>query len=179
MNGSSAISNDQALQDASDRDYLAVSRFLYREAALLDEREYKAWLSLLADDLSYKVYVRLLREIASGPAEYAIIDDGLPAIQSRVAQLSQSPLTKAENPPSFTRRFITNVEVWGGTEAGTFVVHSNIQLHRVRGTAIAGTSYVGKRTDRITRTKTGFLLQARTVRLDQAIVFDGALALLL
>jgi 3-phenylpropionate/cinnamic acid dioxygenase small subunit len=44
-----------------------VADFLYREAELLDERRYEAWLALLADDIRYWMPMR--RNVKFGEAE--------------------------------------------------------------------------------------------------------------
>ena len=50
-----------------DRDTVAeIQEFLYREALALDERRFRDWLDLLADDITYEVPVRVTREGLAG-----------------------------------------------------------------------------------------------------------------
>ena len=50
----------------SDADYLAVQRFLHREAALLDRCAFESWLALLTDDVEYKVTMQIARDASAG-----------------------------------------------------------------------------------------------------------------
>ena len=166
-------------ETASDADYMAVSRFLFHEAGLLDARNYEAWLRLLAADITYKVSAQLVRDSGVGPLDYAIIDDDAVMLKSRVAQMSQPALTKAENPPSLTRRFVSNVEVDVASGPGVFAVRSNLLAHRVRGTILAGSIYAAHRRDIVRRHDRSFELVAREVVLDHSVLRDGALTILL
>jgi PAH dioxygenase small subunit len=168
-----------ASAEASDIEYMAISRLLVREAGLLDERAYQDWLSLWTADLSYRVMMRSMRDLSQAPIDYAIIDEDRIGLTARVSQISQAGLTKAENPPSLTCRFISNVEVYHSGQPDQLIVRSNIMAHRVRGTAVTGTVYVGKRLDTVLRSDKAFHLHSREVRLDQSVIFDGALAILL
>ena len=164
---------------ASDADYMAVSRFLFHEAGLLDARNYEAWLQLVAPAIRYRISSQLIRDSASGPLEYAIVDDDSVMLKSRVAQMSQPALTKAENPPSLTRRFVSNIEVDVGERPDAFVVRSNLLAHRVRGTILAGSVYAAHRRDTVSRHANGFELVTRDVVLDHSVLRDGALTILL
>jgi 3-phenylpropionate/cinnamic acid dioxygenase small subunit len=173
------MTNENPVEAANDADYIAVTRFLFHEAGLLDARNYESWLKLLAEDIIYKVSAQLLRDSAVGPQDYAIIDDDAVMLKSRVAQMSQPALTKAENPPSLTRRFVSNVEVEGEGSSGIFVARSNLLVHRVRGTILAGSVYAAHRCDTICRRGSSFELVARHVVLDHSVLRDGALTILL
>ena len=75
---------------------------------MLDRRDYGAWLSLLTDDVHYRVTANVNRDADEGPLPYALIDEPAPRLKSRVEQILNAKLTHAENPPSLTRRFVTN-----------------------------------------------------------------------
>ena len=88
--------------------YVEIQRFLFREAALLDRRDYGAWLAL--DDRGHPVPCDAPRcrvTLAPTPVDYAIVDENLVGLKSRIDQISNPRLTRAENPPSHDapRRF--------------------------------------------------------------------------
>src|SRR5689334_1056933 len=97
--GTSAMS-DVKLAAVDNGLYVEIQRFLYREAALLDRREYSAWLALIAEDIHYRVTASVARDAGATPVEYAIVDENLTGLKSRVDQISTPRLTRAENPPS-------------------------------------------------------------------------------
>src|SRR6185312_7812041 len=86
----------------SDADYVALHRFLNREAALLDHRRFDEWLGLLTADIVYRMTLQVTREADEKNGEYAIIDEGIEALKMRLAQIGTPRLTHAENPASFT-----------------------------------------------------------------------------
>ena len=93
-----------------DAEYNEIQRYLNREAAMLDRREFTEWLALLADDVTYRVTLRRARDDEAGPERYAIVDDDRANLELRVNQIADPRLTRAENPPSLTRRFVSNME---------------------------------------------------------------------
>jgi hypothetical protein len=83
--------------------YIEIQRFLFREAALLDRREYDAWLALTTEDIQYCVTAAVSRDAGANAVDYSIIDENLVGLKSRIDQISNPKLTRAENPPSMTR----------------------------------------------------------------------------
>ena len=63
--------------------FVEIQRFLYREAGLLDRRDYAGWLALLAQDIHYRVLVAVARDAGVEPVSYAIIDEGLTGLKSQ------------------------------------------------------------------------------------------------
>jgi phthalate 3,4-dioxygenase subunit beta len=102
--------------------FVEIQRFLFREAALLDRRDYAAWLSLLTEDIHYRVTAAVARDAAAQPVQYAIIDENLTGLKSRIDQISNPRLTRAENPPSLTRRVVSNIDVCHGEKQGELSV---------------------------------------------------------
>jgi 3-phenylpropionate/cinnamic acid dioxygenase small subunit len=162
----------------SDADYLAVERFLHREAALLDRRAFEDWLALLTGDIDYKVTVQVTRDAAMGNAEYAIIDEGAEDLRSRIAQIGNPRLTRAENPASLTRRFLSALEAWHGDAPDEIVAQSSLLVYRSRVLAPEGGFYVGERRDLLRRVDGALRIARRHVRLDQEIVFGGPVSTL-
>ena len=166
--------------EAVDPDtYLKVQRFLYREAALLDNREYAAWLNLVTEDIYYCVSAAVARDAAATPVRYSIVEESLSGLKARVEQISNPRLTRAENPPSFTRRFISNIEAHRTETANEFMVTSYLLAHRMRPGEPEGGFYVAERDDLLRQDGSSFRLARRTVRLDQTMLFGGALSALL
>ncbi|MBM3485354.1 MAG: aromatic-ring-hydroxylating dioxygenase subunit beta [Alphaproteobacteria bacterium] len=172
------MSDETTSREVGDKDYVAIQRFLFREAACLDRRAFDAWLDLIADDIVYRVTQRVVRDADAPAIDTAIVDEDAIALRARVEQIKSPRLTRAENPPSFTRRFVSNVEAReeGGSE---YFVESNILLFRTRSNVPEGSFYAGERHDILRRTRNGLRLARRTVRLDQAVLMDGVLSTLL
>jgi 3-phenylpropionate/cinnamic acid dioxygenase small subunit len=159
--------------------YLEIQRFLFREAALLDRREYGAWLALATEDIRYCVTATVSRDAAASPVEYAIVDENLIGLKSRIDQISDPRLTRAENPPSMTRRFVSNIEAYHSKTPNEFSGISYLLAYRSRPSAPEGGFYVAKRQDLLRRSGSDWRLAQRSVRLDQLMLFDGALSTLL
>lgn len=105
----------------------AASRFVFREARLLDERRFEEWLALFAPDGRYW--------IPAGPAETpgsepAIVDDDHPTLEDRVRRL-RSPVSFAQSPPSRTVHLLGNIEVEAAPE-GLWSVQAAGVVHEAR-----------------------------------------------
>lgn len=162
---------------SGDAAFVETLRFLHREAALLDRRDYAAWLGLVCADIRYVVTARVPRPGEQGPLDYAIVDEDAETLKLRVMQLADPRLTRAENPPTLTRRFVSNLELEDGP--GGHVAHSNLLVWRQRGTAPDGDFYAGRRRDVLRRVDGGLRIAGREVRLDHSVLFDGSLSLIL
>ena len=163
----------------SDAVFLEVQRFLNREAALLDRRDYMAWFDLLTEDIDYVVTARVSRPAESGPVDYAIVDEDADTLRLRLLQIGDPRLTRAENPPTLTRRFVSNLEVEDADPPDDYVAHSNLLVYRQRGTAPDGDFYAGRRRDVLRRDGASLRIAGRTVRLDHNVLFDGSLSVIL
>ncbi|WNM34760.1 3-phenylpropionate/cinnamic acid dioxygenase subunit beta [Streptomyces sp. Li-HN-5-11] len=114
-----------------------VEQFLYAEAELLDQHRYPEWIELFTEDLHYWVPTRMTRtnrerhrEIA-GEDETALIDDTKYYLRGRVRRYT-SGISWAEEPPSRTRRLITNVRITPRTDSGELDVVCNFYVYRSR-----------------------------------------------
>jgi 3-phenylpropionate/cinnamic acid dioxygenase small subunit len=159
--------------------YVEIARFLFREAALLDRRDYAGWLALTTEDIHYRVHAKVARDAGAPPVEYAIVDEDRPGLMSRVEQISDPKLTRAENPPSMTRRVVSNIEAYDGQTAGQFLVDSYLLAFRRRPSAPEGGFYVAERHDVLQKAAGGWRLARREVHLDHLMLVDGALSTLL
>ena len=163
----------------SDDLFVEIQRFLFREAALLDRREYGAWLSLVTEDVQYRVTAAVARDAGASAVDYAIIDENMTGLKSRIDQISNPRLTRAENPPSMTRRVVSNIEPYHTEKQNEFSVVSYLLAYRSRPSAPEGGFYVAVRQDTLRRLPEGWRLARRNVQLDHIMLFDGALSTLL
>lgn len=149
-----------------------VTQFLYREALALDERRFRDWLAMLSDDIRYEMPVRVTRE---GLADWElaptsrIFDEDKQTLEVRVRRL-ETDFAWAEQPPSRTRHFVTNVIVDETEDDGEYLVHCNVFIYRSRGIDPDPSLYSLFRKDRVRRTDTGFQLAKRWAALDQSLV---------
>lgn len=116
-----------------------IEDFLYEEAALLDEWRLNDWLQLLTDDATYDVPSTDEREGDPRTVLFLIADD-IRRIRSRVEQLLGKSAW-AENPPSRTRRLITNVRI-REVKGEHIAVTANFVVYRLRSEQID--CYVGR-----------------------------------
>jgi p-cumate 2,3-dioxygenase beta subunit len=107
----------------------AIEELLYEEAALLDEWRLDEWLELLTDDATYEVPAT---DTPDGDPQrtLSLIADDRARIRSRVTQLLGKSAW-AENPPSRTRRLISNVRI-RGIEGEHIHVTANFVVYRMR-----------------------------------------------
>lgn len=147
-----------------------IERFLYDEAALLDERRIDEWLALLTDDVEYWMPVRSTRmrgdeahEFAE-PGGAAFFDDDRQSMEERVRKLN-SGFAWAEDPPSRTRHYVSNVRILA--VAGDEVrVSLNFLVYRSR-LASDEDLWAGRREDTLRRTDRGWMICKRHLFLDQ------------
>jgi 3-phenylpropionate/cinnamic acid dioxygenase small subunit len=165
---------------------LNAEQFLFREAHLLDECRFQEWLSLLADDIRYwmptmgrhygpasKATAPLdpehrIRLEFSGENELAFLDETKDSLARRVARLD-SGMAWAEDPPSRTCRFISNVMVREGDANAEMIVHSNFILYRTRG-ELERDFYVGSRQDVLRSAGGDWQLAYRKILLPQNVL---------
>jgi 3-phenylpropionate/cinnamic acid dioxygenase small subunit len=169
--------------DVTDADVRRCADFLFHEAELLDDNRVDAWLALLADDLVYQVPVRCTRERAQGPGfSHAAfhMNDTRSSMAARVERLA-GEYAWAEDPPSRTRRFVSNVRVRPGEEPGELAVRSNLLLYRSRHDDTGHQLIVGERHDLLRRRaeEPGLTLARRLVLLDHTSLPPHNLAVFL
>ena len=153
--------------------------FLYREAGLLDRREFSAWLDLLTDDMRY--FMPLRRNVPSlDPADewtregedVAWFDEDKALLAMRVQQL-HTGVHWAEEPPSRTCHVVANVQVLHAAPAGAAPtevgVKSRFIVYRNR-VETETDVLVGKREDLLRRVNGGFKIARRKIVLDQSVL---------
>lgn len=147
---------------------LAVSDFLIEEAAALDDRRYEDWFALLTDDIEYVAPVRVTRRAGNPDVveESTYFDDNKQSLGLRVKRLL-TDVAWAEDPPSMTRRFVSNIRI-SPQQDGELEVRNNLLLFRSRGDEGVYDLVVGERFDRLRDEGEGLRICRRRVVLDQA-----------
>lgn len=155
-------------------DYNAVLQFLYEEAAFLDWGRYQSWVDLLADDILYTAPIRLTKSI--GEREDSVdrtmmhFDENYTTLVARVGRLTKGRSAWAEDPPSRTRRAVTNLLVRPAEKAGEFEAFSYLMLSRNRFDAAQLDWVTAERRDLIRRTDKGLKLARREIIVDQSVL---------
>jgi biphenyl 2,3-dioxygenase beta subunit len=103
------------------------------------------------------------------PGGMAFFDDDKQVLTMRVQRLSVGRAW-AEDPPSRTRRLITNVRVLG-VERDEIKVASNFQLYRTRLNSEED-SWIGRREDTLRRVDGDFRLAKRHIFLEQTVILS-------
>jgi benzoate/toluate 1,2-dioxygenase beta subunit len=93
---------------AADIDRAAVEEFLVHEARLLDERRFREWMELFAEDGTY--WVPAVPDQASPFAEASLFYDDRDLMRTRVERL-EHPRIHVQTPPSRTVHLVGNVIV--------------------------------------------------------------------
>ena len=153
-----------------------IEQFLYHEALLLDERRFEEWYDLLAYDLHYVMptrYNRLRREADrefAGPHEAQLFDEDKQSIAQRIRRL-RMPTAWAEDPPSRTRHFVSNVTVRRTANEAEFEVECYYLLYRSRGEREVEI-FAGARVDLLRRAANaaGWEIARRRIILDQTVL---------
>ncbi|WP_435182604.1 aromatic-ring-hydroxylating dioxygenase subunit beta [Halobellus sp. EA9] len=151
-----------------------VEQFLFYEAELLDNRELHEWFDHVADDVSYRMPRRLMREntasVFSEKGYYFNEDYG--SLKARVERFD-SEYAWAERPPTRTRRYVTNVRVTRDDEDladDELFVESNLLVYISRGDSDEHTFYSARREDVLRRRGDDFEIADREIRLDQTVL---------
>jgi phthalate 3,4-dioxygenase beta subunit len=161
--------------------YADVLDFVYREAELLDDRLHREWLGLLTADIRYVMPVRVtsphsLSDSALEDMEH--FDEDRYSLEKRVSRF-ETEHAWAEDPPSRTRRFVTNVRCWRGASEDELVVVSNLLLFRSRGDIHDHDLLSARRNDTLRREHDGLKLARREILVDESVLRTQNLAVFL
>jgi 3-phenylpropionate/cinnamic acid dioxygenase small subunit len=160
--------------------YAEVVEWLYDEAELLDRNDFTEWLARLAEDLQYTMPVRQTvgRHAGTGLATgYFHFEETIGSMTVRVRRLVEATQF-AEDPPSRTRRFVTNIRVYddGSPELRA---QSYLLLLRSRFDSPTFDLISCERNDTLRRTDDGLKLVTREITVDQAVLGTPNLAIFL
>jgi len=156
-----------------------IADFLYREAELLDERRYREWLDLLADDIRYWMPMRRNvkfgedeREFTRADSDINWFDEGKDTLARRVKQI-ETGIHWAEEPRSRLSHLVANVQVQGAEPSFAapqeVAVTSRFLIYRNR-VQTETDILVGRREDSLRRNGAGWLLARRKIILDQNVL---------
>ena len=184
----SAVKSPRLLRDAR---YFEVKReieeFLYDEAHMLDEREFKAWIDTLAEDLRYfmpmefnvKFGEHASREFTKREAQMSWFNEGKWTLSKRVEQILTG-VHWAEEPLSRVCRLVSNVQLTNiqTNDAGELEVDvsSRFLIYQNR-CEYEQYFFVGDRIDCIRRTSDGWRLAQREIRLHQNVLLAKNLSI--
>ena len=163
-----------------------VEQFLYREARMLDNRQFHEWLELFTDDVRYWMPIRSNLYPVNSKAitildgsryeesevslegDLALMDEDKDSLTRRVDRLDTG-MAWAEDPPSRTRHIITNIEVEAGDSQDELRVYSNFFMYRTRAET-EQEMYVGSREDILRRVGGQLRVASRKIVLDQTVL---------
>jgi 3-phenylpropionate/cinnamic acid dioxygenase small subunit len=148
---------------------LAVQEFLWNEAELLDDRRFEEWLALFTDDIEYTAPIAVTRKTPNPTVvdDIGYFDENIQSLTLRVQRL-RTDVAWAEDPPSHTRRFVTNIRVRPTETEDELAVRSAFLLYRSRGDMGAYDLIVGDRHDLFRVVGGEFRIARRRVVLDQS-----------
>ena len=147
--------------------------FLYREGSLLDEKKLEEWFELLTDDIHYWMPIRrttTAKEVDrefTRPGGMAFFDDDKNTLGLRIQRLSAGRAW-AEDPPSRTRRMVTNVRILN-IDGNEILTTCNFQLYRTRLNSEED-SWIGRREDLLRRVDGELKLARRHIFLEQTVI---------
>lgn len=152
----------------SDAVYRATCEFLFREAECLDDNQMRAWLEMLHEEIEYEVPIRVTRERAAGPgfsdSSWHMLENW-GSLETRVARL-ETEYAWAEDPPSRTRRCVSNIRVSPGACEEEVNVKSNLLLFRSRFDQTTYQLFFAERHDVLRHVGDEWRLRKRVVLLD-------------
>ena len=155
--------------------------FLYREAELLDRRRFPEWLDMLSPDIAYKAPVRTTLDMKAGDGfsrRAYFFDEDYGALALRVERL-KSAFAWSENPPTRTRRLITNIRAGEPEAEDEQPLSSNFALYAYRGDRPEPRILTGERQDVLRRTDRRWLLASRLILLDTTVLGMDSLSVFL
>ena len=164
-----------------DQRHLAASHFLVEEAALLDARQWSAWLELLTDDVRYVMPVAVTTAAGAPVRDSSAIahfDDDRYSLAKRVERLGTEHAW-TEDPPSRTRHIVTHIRTFATGVSDTLRVESSVLLFRSRGDTRPPEVVCAGRTDRLRETEFGYRLAERRIDVDEAVLRTQNLAIFL
>ena len=146
--------------------------WLNHEAELLYQGRFEEWLKLLSDDIAYKAPVRLTTELGKGAGTSFDMQhflDDYHTLELRVERL-KTEHAWAEDPPSRTRRFVSNVRVKSDGSRDDVEVHSYLLVYRNRADDSGADLISAERQDVLRSSGEGWKLSKRLILIDQGIL---------
>jgi benzoate/toluate 1,2-dioxygenase beta subunit len=146
---------------ANGVDRARLEEFLIHEARLLDERRFRDWMGLFAEDGTY--WVPAVPDQASPLDQASLFYDDRDLMQTRVDRL-EHPRIHVQTPPSRTAHLVGNAVVEQADEAkGEYVVGSTVIMVEYRDEAQR--VFAGRQHHRLRRDGAGFRIVRKRVDL--------------
>ncbi|RZF63454.1 3-phenylpropionate/cinnamic acid dioxygenase subunit beta [Sphingomonas populi] len=164
----------------NDPTYSRVVLFLYLEARALDRRDFITWKSMLAEDIRYRMPIRVTKHKQYDGIDHGMLhfDDDYRSLSSRLGRLELKSAW-AEDPPSRTRRMVTNILVSRTDTENEFDVFSYLHLLRSRGDEPDMSHLSCERSDRIRFEGDVTKICNREILMDQSVLGMPNLAVFL
>jgi 3-phenylpropionate/cinnamic acid dioxygenase small subunit len=154
----------------SDTLFRSLEAFIYREAELLDTHQFEQWLELWDERASYRMPVRVTHTKRDAKHEFqdnfGHFDDTREMLAMRIKRLGTSTAW-AEDPPSRTRHFVTNLRITEG-EAGQYHLKTNLMLYRNRADSASHDNLSAERHDTVHKVNEQWRILERVIYIDQA-----------
>ncbi len=154
--------------------------FLYHAAELLDDRKLSEWHDLVTKDVDYRVPIRTTRE-RSNRTEFSDssfhMKEDWGTLEVRTERM-QSDFAWSEDPPSRTRRHVSNVRIVDD-DGEEVRLKNNLLVFRQQGDETEPDILSMERHDTLRRTDDGFKIAARRVLLDHTIIPTNTLSIIL
>jgi len=153
--------------------HFRVEQFLFHEAHLLDQRRFRDWLELVAEDIHYWMPIRRTVTAKDIDREFtrigdmAYFDDDHKDLSMRVEKLYTGS-SWSEDPPSRTRHFVGNVQITA-VDGDLVSVRSSLHLYRSRLEGVTD-NFCARREDGLRRAGEGFRIARRHIYLDHTVI---------
>jgi len=150
--------------------YNIVLEWLYREAALLDNMDFTAWLDLMAPEIVYEMPTRQSVYQKDGEGydpDFGFFAESHSSLETRVKRL-QTDQAWAEQPGSRTRHLVSNLLV-DRLADGSFLAATSFLVTRIR-SDLPYDFFTGQRRDVLRPEGDGLLLAKRTILIDQTVL---------
>jgi ethylbenzene dioxygenase subunit beta len=134
--------------------------FLFHEARLLDQRRFREWMALFADDGVY--WVPAVPDQESPFDQASLFYDDREMMQTRIARL-EHPRIHVQTPPSRTVHLIGNIAPEKSAEPGEYLVASTVIMVEYRNDKQR--IFAGRQQHRLRREDAGFRIVQKRVDL--------------
>ena len=161
-----------------------VEEFLYMEADLLDQRRFREWLDLLAEDIVYFMPIRrnvkfgqhAERENTRQGEGISWFDEDKWTLIKRVEQILTG-VHYAEEPLSRVSHMVSNVRLLDGSTPDLATVSCRFLVHQNR-VEYESYTFHGRRTDTLRRAGDTWLIARREMILEQNVLLAKNLSIL-
>jgi 3-phenylpropionate/cinnamic acid dioxygenase small subunit len=152
-------------------DYFTCMNFLNHEADLLDKNNLNEWFELLTEDIEYRIPIRTTRgrlEESEFSDDAFFMKEDHESLRSRIDRL-QTEYDWSENPPSRSRRFVSNIKI-DHMDEKEIALRSNLLLYRTRSDKTSYDLLSCEREDRLRWVEEELKLAKRRALLDQTVL---------